>query len=272
MTATDTAFMRDSDPIDALFAGMNHLGPGSDVDTLHVLHMLPRTQFDVVVDAGCGSGRQTLALARALRTTIHAVDLRRSFLEHLEQRAREEGLDQFIQTHLLDMKNIPSVFPEIDLLWAEGAAYNIGFECALETWAKAISPNGFAVVSELCWLRDTAPPGVKEFFASGYPQMKSVEENIASAENAGYDVRETYTLPTKAWVQDYYELLQPRAQRLAGTSDPATCELALATVAEIEIFSRSEGSYGYVFFVLERKSVPVPRKRRGFSLPFFFVC
>ena len=82
----------------------------------------------------------------------------------------------------------------MDLLWSEGAAYNIGFANALTTWAKAIKPNRFAVVSELCWLREQVPDAVREFFRSGYPEMQSVEQNIEIAEEAGYKLFNTYRL------------------------------------------------------------------------------
>jgi hypothetical protein len=45
----------------------------------------------------------------------------------------------------MDMKDIPQVFQGIDLLWSEGAAYNIGFANALATWAPALAPGGLRV-------------------------------------------------------------------------------------------------------------------------------
>jgi hypothetical protein len=55
--------MKSHDPIELLFGGMEKLGPGDDAHTLEVLRLLPKQDFRVVVDAGCGRGRQTLALA-----------------------------------------------------------------------------------------------------------------------------------------------------------------------------------------------------------------
>ena len=75
------------DPFDLLFAGLEKLGPGDNAYTHKVLKLLPQRRFNVVVDAGCGTGRQTLALAAELRTQIHAVDSRASFLDQLSQRA-----------------------------------------------------------------------------------------------------------------------------------------------------------------------------------------
>ena len=155
----------------------------------------------------------------------------------------------------MNMKDIPKLFPTIDLLWAEGAAYNIGFANALSTWAKAIRPDGFLVVSELCWLQeDKIPEAVSAFFRSGYPEMQTVEQNIATAEKSGYELFNTYTVPTEAWVKDYYDVLEPRAQALANHSDVVVRAFAIETLKEIETFRISEDSYGYVFYVLQRSN------------------
>ena len=180
--------MNTYNPIDLLFGGMEKLGPGGNAHTLHVLRLLPKQQFRVIVDAGCGTGRQTMVLAKELGTLVHAVDSYEPFLNDLTRRAKEAGIEHLVQTHCMDMKDIPGVFQHIDLLWSEGAAYNIGFANALTTWASAINPDGFAVVSELSWLREQVPNAVREFFLSGYPDMQSVHHNLAVAENAGYKV------------------------------------------------------------------------------------
>jgi cyclopropane fatty-acyl-phospholipid synthase-like methyltransferase len=193
--------MNTENPIDLLFGEMEKLGPGGNVHTLHVLRLLPQQQFPVIVDAGCGTGRQTMVLAKALGTRVHALDSYEPFLHDLTRRAKAAGIEPLIQTHCMDMQDIPGVFPHIDLLWSEGAAYNIGFANALTMWASAINKGGFAVVSELSWLRDQVPDAVREFFFSGYPDMQSIPQNLAVAENAGYRVLTTYTLPREAWVE-----------------------------------------------------------------------
>jgi cyclopropane fatty-acyl-phospholipid synthase-like methyltransferase len=240
------------DPIALLFGGMEKLGPGCNAHTLQVLRSLPGREFRVVVDAGCGTGRQTLALAKELGTRIHAVDTHQPFLDELLERARETKLEHLVQPHCQDMKDIPQVFPDIDLLWSEGAAYNIGFPNALATWSPAIVPGGFAVVSELSWLKEQVPHAVKEFFASCYPDLQSVQQNGAAAERAGFTLLATHTLPSQAWVEGYYDILSPRAQALLGHADPDVRSFAAETVREIEVFACSADSYGYVFYLLQR--------------------
>jgi SAM-dependent methyltransferase len=247
--------MNTPNPIDLLFADMDKLSPGDDSLSLYVLRSLPEHRFEIVVDAGCGAGRQTFVLADELKTPIHAVDSYQPFLDRLKRRAQEKGIAQLVSTHCMDMKDIPGVFPTIDLLWAEGAAYNIGFANALAIWAKAIRPNGFAVVSELCWLRGhKIPDAITEFFRSGYPEMQSVEQNIEIAEEAGYKLFNTYRLPKETWVEDYYDILEPRAKSLLNHSDVAVRDFAVETLKEIETFKISEDSYGYVFYLFQRSN------------------
>jgi SAM-dependent methyltransferase len=238
-------------PIDLLFGGMEKLSPGGNEHTLNVLRLLPTRQFRVIVDAGCGTGRQTMLLAQELGTLVQAVDAHEPFLNDLIQRAQTAGIDRLIQTHCLDMQDIPSVFPHIDLLWSEGAAYNIGFANALTTWGSAIAKDGFAVVSELSWLHERVPDSVGEFFRSGYPDIKSISQNLAIAQTAGYRILTTYTLPRSAWIEGYYDVLEPRATALLNHPDSSVRDLAIEILQEIDIFNCSEDSYAYVFYVLQ---------------------
>ena len=154
--------MNTFNPIDLLFSGMGKLG--DDVHTLNVLKLLPRRHFGLIVDAGCGTGRQTIALATELNTLVHAIDVHEPFLADLIRRAKTARIEHLVQVHCMDMKDIPDVFQRIDLLWSEGAAYNMGFSNALATWAPAINPEGFAVVSEMSWVREQIPDKVRSSF------------------------------------------------------------------------------------------------------------
>jgi cyclopropane fatty-acyl-phospholipid synthase-like methyltransferase len=244
------------DAFDLLFAGLEKLGPGDNAATRHVLSLLPQRRFNVVVDAGCGTGRQTLVLADELGTLIHAVDSRASFLEQLSDRARAASLDRYVQTHCMDMRDIPSVFRDIDLLWSEGAAYSIGFGNAFATWARTIVPGGLIVASELTWLKDSPSDAVSEFFRAGYPEMQSIERNVATVERAGYEVLTTHILPSQAWIAGYYDVLGPRARQMLDHFDAAVRALAADTLREIEVFQQADESYGYVFYVAQRLTCP----------------
>lgn len=231
---------------------MEKLGPGSDADTLMVLAMVPGNGFRVIVDAGSGVGRQTVALANQLQTRVHAVDTSEAYLDRLRQRAQDLGIGHLVETHCMDMAGIPGVFPEIDLLWSECAAYNIGFPNALKSWLPALRPGGYAVVSELSWLRGDIPLEVREYFQSGYPDMRGVEENISIAREAGYDVIATHVLSREAWVEGYYEVLEPAARSLLNHTEKSVRDFAAETLKSIGIFNYFEDCFGYVFYVMQK--------------------
>jgi hypothetical protein len=82
--------------------------------------------------------------------------------------------------------------------------------------------------------------------------MQSVQQNLRLAENAGYKVLTTYTLPNEAWVEGYYDVLKLRATALVDHPDSSVRAFAAETVKEIEIFECAEDSYGYAFYGLQR--------------------
>jgi serine/threonine-protein kinase HipA len=238
----------------APFGKAKKLAPGSDADTLKVLAMLPDTNsFQVIVDAGCGTGRQTIALARQLNSTVHAVDLSEAWLNHLSQQAENLGIEHLVKTHCMDMADIPQTFPQIDLLWSECAAYHIGFANALKSWFPAIRAGGYAVVSELSWLRDTIPAEAQEYLQSSYPDIRNTDQNISIAQDIGYKVIATPVLSKAAWIEDYYETLVPLARSLLNHDEKSVRDFAAETLKGVWIFDHFGDSYGYVFYVLKKE-------------------
>ncbi len=156
-------------------------------------------------------------------------------MNDLMRRAREARIEHLVQTQCMVVEDIPSVFQEIELLWSEGAAYNIGFPNALTFWASAISEDGLAVLSELSWLREQVPKPVREFFRSGYPVMQSIQQKLAVAESAGYRALTTYTLPKESWVEGYYDVLEPRARALVDHPDTSVRDFAVETIKQVKL-------------------------------------
>jgi SAM-dependent methyltransferase len=235
-----------------MYGGLDKLGPGDDHSTRLMLGKLPRHHFRCVVDVGCGSGRQTLVLARELDVVVHAVDNFAPFLDELNEKAATAGLSDRVRTLCLDMAALDEEFADIDLLWGEGSAYNLGFATALQRWFPVVAPGGCVVLSELSWLNDGTGGVVREFWDVAYPGMGTIEENCRAAVGAGYRLLDTHTLPRQSWEQGYYDILRPRAESLLDHEDSAVRALARENLEEIEIFQLSGDSYGYVFYLLQR--------------------
>ena len=244
--------MADADPVDLVFGGLDKLAPGSDEATRRALDALPPADLRTVVDAGCGTGRHTLVLAKELGVPVHALDTHGPFLDRLRERAEAEGLGDLVRPRALDIADLADAFEDVDVVWSEGAAYTVGVPRALEAWRPALADGGFVVFTELTWLTDAPPEPARAFFAAAYPDMRTVAENRAVAEAAGYDVLGDFALPREAWTDGYYDVLSPRVAALADHPDAAVRDLAAGVAEEVRVFDASGGSYGYVFYLLQK--------------------
>ncbi|MFP2905639.1 SAM-dependent methyltransferase [Pyxidicoccus sp. 3LFB2] len=234
-----------------LYSELPRLGPGSDACTREALKRLPALPPSPrVVDMGCGTGRQTLVLAEALRTRILAVDLHRPYLDQLEREARARDLTALIDARQADMGALGLPSGSVDLLWSEGAIYHLGFGPGLRRWRPLLAQGGHVAVTECTWLTDARPAEAARFWAEGYPTMGTIADNRATAEAEGYTVLDTFTLPPSAWWDDYYSPLLQRVERLRPTADAELREACAFAEGETDLYRRHGDSYGYVFYLL----------------------
>ena len=105
-------------------------GPGGDFETRKAidLAMLDPSAPLKVADIGCGTGASTIQLARLLNAKITAIDFLPEFIEVLKGNAGKEGLSKKINPLVCSMENLQFDDEEYDVIWSEGAIYNIGFE------------------------------------------------------------------------------------------------------------------------------------------------
>lgn len=232
--------------------GLPRQGPGNDASTLRALaacSALP-TSPDVL-DVGCGPGVQTMALAGALEGRITAVDVYEEYLDELRQRATDGGLAERITVERGDMMRLPFAPASFDLIWAEAAAYVMGFERAFAAWKSLLRPGGYVAVTELTWLAPDPSSEVAAFYGSEYPQMTDVQTNLASIRVAGYDVVDHFVLPDAAWWDDYYGPLEAKLPALRHQYENDATALAIVGASALEIQMRRDhaDAYGYVFYI-----------------------
>ena len=255
----DDADIRDMTPFPAdfyrLYEGLPQQGPGSDALTLRALGSIqPLPPSPRVLDLGCGSGRQTLALARALRTRVLAIDNHEPFLRELERRAAGASLGPLVETRCADMGS-PGLAPgTFDLVWSEGAIYILGFADGLRAWRPLLAPGGHLAVSECSWLVEERPAEIAAFWQAAYPTMGSIPANCETAGRAGFEVLDAFPLPPSAWWDDYYRPLLARVEELEP--EARHNEVLAGAIAEVrqevELFERFGATYGYVFYVCRK--------------------
>jgi len=235
-----------------LFSGLERQGPGDASFSERMLSILPALPENPrIADLGSGSGAGTLILAKWFNTKITAVDFSRPFLDELENRARTHGLEPLVRTVEADMGKLQWPEASIDLLWSEGAAYNLTFEGALKTWRPLMAPEGIAVISEISWFTGEIPEPALKFWQEAYPEIDHENENSKRARGAGFEVFGIHRLPSEAWWKNYYEPLIERMNALRSTADPVMQEVLDETEVEIELFRNYSDSYGYSFYLMK---------------------
>jgi SAM-dependent methyltransferase len=231
--------------------GLPRQGPGCEEATLAALDLCSGLGGDPrALDVGCGPGMQTIALARRA-TRVVAVDTSTEYLAQLRERSRRQGLERRVDLVVADMADLPFAAGSFDLVWAEGSAYVMGVDRALETWRRLLRNGGYLAFTELVWLAAARPQPVERFFAEEYPAMSGVEALLARIAAAGYEMVGHFTLPEKAWWDCFYG---PLAEKLPGlrrryAGDDEALAVVENTAREIGMRRDYAASYGYEFFV-----------------------
>lgn len=74
---------------------------------------------------------------------------------------------------------------ELDLIWSEGAIYNIGFEYGLNLWRSFLKKGGYIAVSEVSWFTDERPAEINDFWMDAYPEINTIPNKLAQMQKAG---------------------------------------------------------------------------------------
>ena len=237
-------------------------GPGGDAETELALNlaMIDRTKSLKIADIGCGTGASTLLLARLLNAKIIAVDFLPAFLDVLECRAIELGLSKKIKTLTCSMDELPFDDEEFDVIWSEGAIYNIGFEAGVTNWNRCLKAGGVLVVSEITWTTDSRPAELQEYWESEYPEINIASAKIAILEKNGYKPIGFFVIPEHCWLENYYRPMQNRFDSFLtqyGNNKDARAIVENET-REIELYKKYRNYYSYGVYIARKLEIQMP--------------
>ena len=142
-------------------------GPGSDEHTclaMTIAQLQDQRERLTIADIGCGTGSQTLVLAKHLNADIYAIDLFSEFLGVLDERATQFDLKSTIHTQQRSMDDLDFDHGSLDVIWSEGALYNMGFGQAVAYLQPFLKKGGLMACSEITWLTQKRPEALEAYW------------------------------------------------------------------------------------------------------------
>lgn len=245
----------DFDLICHYFSHLERQGPGSPEATLKALGFLaPLNGSSRIADLGCGTGGQTMTLAGHVQGSITGIDLCPDFINIFNRQARQSGLQDRVKGVVGSMDSLPFEREELDLIWSEGAIYNIGFERGLDEWRQFLKPGGFIAVSESSWFTAERPEEIQRFWMDIYPEIDTIPNKVAQIQKAGYVPAAVFILPESCWTE-HYHVPQTAVQEMFLHQYPGneTVEEFIAFQRhEAELYRKYKEFYGYVFYIAKK--------------------
>jgi ubiquinone/menaquinone biosynthesis C-methylase UbiE len=234
------------------FSTLERQGPGSPEVTIKALSFVDNlTTESRIADIGCGTGGQTRVLAAHAPGRITGIDLFPTFIDLFNSQAKKANLQDRVNGIVGSMDNLSFQDEELDLIWSEGAIYNIGFERGLRQWRRFLRTGGHIAVSEASWFTEERPAEIDAFWQDAYPGIDTIPNKVAQVQKAGYLPVATFILPENCWTGHFYApQVAARETFLKKHAGNKTAEEFIANERhEAELYGKYKDFYGYVFYV-----------------------
>ncbi|HMA92326.1 MAG TPA: methyltransferase domain-containing protein [Polyangiaceae bacterium] len=170
----------------------------------------------------------------------------------------ERGLDERVRLVVADMNNLGVPLGSFDLVWSEGALYNIGIDNALRLCHGLLRPGGYLAFTDTVWRKENPPPEVRASFDFDYPTMGTVPDLVAVIDRNGFSLVDHFTLPDEAWWDDFYTPMERRIEELRAqyATDVEARAVIERLAQEPEMHWRYSHYYAYECFVARRAPSP----------------
>jgi SAM-dependent methyltransferase len=183
-----------------------------------------------------------------------AIDSHPPSFERLEAAVAERGLAQRIHPIVGDMARPGQPLGVFDLIWSEGALYNIGLRDALRVCHGLLRPGGYLAFTDAVWRKENPPPEVKAVFDLDYPTMGWLDDDVQAIRDGGFELVGHFPLPDEAWWEDFYTPMETRIAELRSgyAADVEALAILDQLAEEPEMHRRYSDFYAYEFFVTRR--------------------
>ncbi|MCK9580375.1 MAG: class I SAM-dependent methyltransferase [Methanoregula sp.] len=247
----------DINPVFKIFESLPRQGAGDDEHTKKAFSLIkePQKRGGEILDVGCGTGVQTMALARLCPACrITATDIHQPFLDAVNEKIAAECFSDRIKTVCASMDNLPFNDESFDIIWAEGCASIIGIENAVRYWKKLQKQGGYIMISDIFWFTETPSDEAREFFAEFHPAMMTEDKGFEIVRNTGLKLVGSFRLPSQVWEESFYGKLREKFGGLE--KEFAEDEGALMVIEGLKrqtgIFEKYPDEFGNTYLVMRK--------------------
>lgn len=185
-------------------------------------NILPPIESPSILDIGCGSGTQSIELAKMSNGHVTSTDIDIPALVFLQRKIKEQGLSDRFSILRVSMVDLHVLEKTYDIIWAEGSIYAIGFDRGLREWKQLLKKPGFLVIHD----EDT-----------------DIDRKFQMIEKYGYKVIGKIEVSHEEWEERYYKpLLNTLVTKKLDDTD------VMQLRKEIDTFKRTKK--GSMFFIL----------------------
>ena len=235
------------------FSNVERQGPGNPEITIKALSFIDNlTSQSCIADLGCGTGGQTMTLAQNAPGKVTGLDLFPDFINIFNRNAHTLGLSDRVKGVVGSIaETLPFKQESLDLIWSEGAIYNIGFERGLNQWKQYLKIGGFIAASEASWFTAQRPAEINDFWMAHYPEIDTIPNKVAQMQNAGYVPVATFVLPESCWTKHFFapcsKIQEAFLKKHEGNQTAK--ELIAGQCHEMELYRQYKAFYGYTFYI-----------------------
>jgi SAM-dependent methyltransferase len=164
------------------------------------------------------------------------------------------GLSEKITPLCCSMDNLPFENEEFDVIWSEGAIYNIGFERGVVDWNRFLKVGGRLVVSEITWITGSRPLELQKYWDNEYPEIDVASSKVSILEKNGYSPIGYLVLPEHCWLENYYWPMQNSFEGFLNRNGNSEESRAIveAEKREIELYQKYKAHYSYGVYIARK--------------------
>lgn len=185
-------------------------------------NMLPPIDSPSILDLGCGSGAQSIELAKMSNGHITAIDIDIPALVLFQRKIKEKGLSDRFSIFRISMVDLHVLEKTYDIIWAEGSIYAVGFENGIRDWKKLLKKPGYLVIHD---------------------EDNQIETKLQIIQKYGYEVIGQIEVSHEEWEERYYRPLL----KILATKKLSDTEV-MKLRKEMDTFKRTK--MGSIFFIL----------------------